>query len=110
MTEIRAVYFDKTGTLTQGAPKVEEIFCMDGISEGELLSMAAGAEKNAAHPMARAVLKAAHYAKVTIPAARNTLQKIGLGVSALVEGALVEVGSVYAGADTPLFPRSSWTG
>jgi Cd2+/Zn2+-exporting ATPase len=63
---IKAVFFDKTGTLTLGEPKVEEIACTKSIREEELLSYAASAEQHCTHPLARAILKAAYYAKVVV--------------------------------------------
>jgi Cd2+/Zn2+-exporting ATPase len=100
----KAVFFDKTGTLTLGEPRVEEIACAEGINEDELLSCAASAEQHSTHPLARAILKAAYYAKVVLRGAENEFHEIGLGVSAMVGGSLVEVGSFSAGNGTAAFP------
>lgn len=90
-----AVLFDKTGTLTEGNPKVDAIIPAEGVTREELLREAACVECEATHPLARAVLQAAHYAKITVNAARDLFTEIGLGVSGKVDGRLVEVGSVY---------------
>jgi Cd2+/Zn2+-exporting ATPase len=87
------VLFDKTGTLTEGKPRVDEIFAIDGIDPKEVLARAACVEQNSTHPLARAVLKAAHYAKVNICPAEEMITEVGRGVKARVEGRLVEVGS-----------------
>jgi Cd2+/Zn2+-exporting ATPase len=102
---VKAVLFDKTGTLTLGEPRVEEITCTVGIEKEELLSCAASAEQHCTHPLARAILKAAHYAKIVVKGAENAFHEIGLGVKAMVDGSLVEVGSVSVGENTVTFPK-----
>ncbi len=89
------ILFDKTGTLTEGNPKVDKVFPAEGVSEEELLRQAACVEQNSTHPLARAVIHAAHYAKITINAAKNLFTEIGLGVKGNVDGSIIEVGSVY---------------
>lgn len=101
---VRAVFFDKTGTLTQGSPTVEDIACTEGIATEEVLSCAASAEQHCTHPLARAILKAAHYAKVTVRGAEDSFHEIGLGVRALVDGAVVEVGGVSLDENPAAFP------
>jgi Cd2+/Zn2+-exporting ATPase len=102
---VKAVLFDKTGTLTLGEPRVEEIACTEGIEKEEVLSCAASAEQHCTHPLARAILKAAHYAKIVVRGAENAFHEIGLGVRAMVDGSLVEVGSVAASDNTAAFPK-----
>lgn len=102
---VKAVLFDKTGTLTLGEPRVEEIVCTEGIEKEKVLSFAASAEQHCTHPLARAILKAAHYAKIVVRGAENAFHEIGLGVRAMVDGSLVEVGSVAAGDNTAAFPK-----
>lgn len=100
-----AFLFDKTGTLTMGEPRVDKIVCIDGVDQKDLLSYAAGAEENCTHPLARAVLKAAFYAKVVVKKAEEVINEVGLGVKAVIGGSLVEVGNVDSGAailPTPL--------
>ncbi|MGD8445694.1 MAG: cation-translocating P-type ATPase, partial [Desulfobacterales bacterium] len=102
---VKAVLFDKTGTLTLGEPRVEDIACTEGIEKEEVLSFAASAEQHCTHPLARAILKAAHYAKIVVRGAENAFHEIGLGVRAMVDGSLVEVGSVAASDNTAAFPK-----
>ncbi len=102
---IKAVFFDKTGTLTLGEPRIEEIACTEGVDKEEVLSCAASAEQHCTHPLARAILKAAHYAKVVVRGAENAFHEIGLGVRAMVDGTLVEVGSVAAIEKSNTFSR-----
>ncbi len=99
-----AVLFDKTGTLTLGEPRVEEVITADGLSPEEIIACAAGAEQNCNHPLARAVMKAAHYARISVARAENVLSEIGLGVRALLDGSVIEVGSAYLGLGEAALP------
>ncbi|RJQ54697.1 MAG: cation-translocating P-type ATPase [Desulfobacteraceae bacterium] len=101
---VKAVCFDKTGTLTLGEPRIEEIACIQGVCKEELLACAASAEQNCTHPLARAILKAAHFAKVAVRGAENAFHEIGLGVHAIVDGCLVEVCSMPAGDQAAALP------
>jgi Cd2+/Zn2+-exporting ATPase len=101
---IQVVLFDKTGTLTLGAPRVSEITCTEGVDRQEVLSCAASAEQHCTHPLARAILKAAEYAKIVVKGAENAFHEIGLGVRAMVDGALIEVGSASAADPAVSFP------
>ena len=102
------VLFDKTGTLTAGQPRIGSILAIDGVEKSKVLTCAASVEQDSTHPLARAVLKAAYYAKVTLSRAEDMVAEIGLGVRACVDGRLVEVGSAYMGGgsmDLPLALR-----
>lgn len=59
MAKAKAVLFDKTGTLTRGVFKVAEVHPADHLTEKELLSLAALAERGSNHPVAKAVVAAA---------------------------------------------------
>ncbi len=100
------VLFDKTGTLTEGKPRVDGVVSIAGIDTNEVLAKAASVEANSTHPLARAVLKAAHHAKVTISPADEMVTEIGIGVRAQVGGKLVEVGSTYIGGGSMNVPSS----
>ena len=104
VAEVKTLFYDKTGTLTRGEPRVEEIACVEEVEEAELLACAASAEQHCSHPLARAILKAAYYAKVVLRNADNAFHEIGLGVRAMVDGVLVEVGSLAQGENTAVLP------
>lgn len=96
------ILFDKTGTLTEGEPRVDEIYGVAGIEPSEVLARAACVEQNSTHPLAKAVLRAAHYAKINICPVEEMVTEIGRGVRAKVQGRLVEVGSAcLTGGDIP---------
>jgi Cu+-exporting ATPase len=89
-SHVTTVVFDKTGTLTVGRPEVIDVRAV-GISEKELLAIAAAVEKNSQHPLAEAVVRKA--AGLDIPEAAGFDTAPGLGVSANVSGKLVLVGN-----------------
>ena len=89
---VKHVVLDKTGTLTEGQPLVQEILPL-GATEEELLGLSAAAEISSEHPLAQAITNAAFERKITPPAVENFLAVPGRGVSAVIEGAKVLVGS-----------------
>jgi cation-transporting P-type ATPase J len=92
---VTRVAFDKTGTLTEGTPRLAETAALPGtgFEERELLALAAAAENPSEHPLARAVVTAAHKAGITIAHAEDFDSAPGRGVTAKISGRLVEVGS-----------------
>ncbi|MGN0661302.1 MAG: metal-transporting ATPase, partial [Oscillospiraceae bacterium] len=52
----KIIALDKTGTVTEGKPQVTDIVCSDGITEGELISLAYSLEAKSEHPLAKAVV------------------------------------------------------
>jgi heavy metal translocating P-type ATPase len=89
------VAFDKTGTLTEGTPRVSEIEPVKavGLTSDRLLAFAAAAERPSEHPLARAVVAAAHENDVSVPHSEEFASTPGRDVTALVDGAHVRVGS-----------------
>ena len=89
------VAFDKTGTLTQGTPRVSEIEPVPaaGMSLERVTSFAAAAERPSEHPLARALVAAAHERGLPVPHSEDFTSTPGRGVTATVEGARVRVGS-----------------
>jgi Cu+-exporting ATPase len=57
--KIKTIVFDKTGTITEGKPKVTDVVVVNGITENELLQLAASAEKGSEHPLGEAIVKGA---------------------------------------------------
>ncbi|MCF8031936.1 MAG: cation-translocating P-type ATPase [Desulfarculaceae bacterium] len=104
MAAVKAVLFDKTGTLTLGQPRVEDISCVEGVEHDELLTYAASAEQHCSHPLARAVLKSAQYARIALRGAESAFHEIGLGVKAVIDGSLIEVGGADLGAGAAALP------
>lgn len=59
--KIQTIVFDKTGTITEGKPKVTDVVVTNGITEDELLQLAASAEKGSEHPLGEAIVKGAQH-------------------------------------------------
>nr|WP_255721630.1 heavy metal translocating P-type ATPase [Lichenibacterium sp. 6Y81] len=93
LEKVDTVVLDKTGTLTTGAPVVSGIAAADGVSEDEVLRLAAAAERASEHPLARAIVDAAAERGLDGPAAEGFEAPAGRGVAARVAGRAVVVGS-----------------
>lgn len=89
---IQTVVLDKTGTLTKGEPEVTELV-VQGVSEAEVLRVAAAAERESEHPLAQAVVKYADMRGVPKAAAQGFENVPGQGAVALVDGKRVVVGN-----------------
>lgn len=93
--QVDAVALDKTGTLTEGAPRVTALHPLpgSGLTDDALLALAAAAEHRSEHPLARAVVDAARERDLAIPSVTDFDSAPGVGVSATVGGAAVQVGA-----------------
>ncbi|MBA4864097.1 cadmium-translocating P-type ATPase [Streptomyces sp. PSKA54] len=93
--QVDAVALDKTGTLTEGTPRVTDIrpFPESGLTEDELLALAAAAENPSEHPLARAVVVAARERGLAPAPADGFDSTPGVGVTATVNGRAVSVGA-----------------
>ncbi|PVI88351.1 Zn(II)/Cd(II)/Pb(II) translocating P-type ATPase ZntA [Salmonella enterica] len=83
---ITQVAFDKTGTLTIGKPRVTAIHPASGISEAELLALAAAVEQGATHQLAQAIVREAQTRDLAIPTAESQRTLAGTGIEAQVNG------------------------
>ncbi|OZD55604.1 copper-translocating P-type ATPase [Rhodococcus sp. 06-1477-1B] len=92
MRTIDTVLFDKTGTLTMGAPAVTAVEPATSFQADELLALAAAAEKDSEHPLARAIVAAAKTKDLAVPAATDFESSPAVGVRAQVDGRTVQVG------------------
>ena len=95
MRTVDAVLFDKTGTLTMGSPAVTAVEPAAGIDSDELLRLAAAAEMDSEHPLAKAIVQAAHAGGLTVSPAVDFTSSPAVGVRALVGGRTVQVGGPH---------------
>lgn len=95
MRTVDAVLFDKTGTLTKGEPTVTAIDTAGGRDKEDVLALAAAAEADSEHPLARAVTGAAQARSVAVPQASDFSSSPAVGVKATVDGEVIEVGGPY---------------
>jgi len=93
LQEVDTLIFDKTGTLTQSHPQVVALHPLPGVDEQLLLALAAAAEQHQRHPIARAILSAAHERSLTIPGIDEATFKVGLGLVVQTAGHTIHVGS-----------------
>ncbi|WP_404444573.1 heavy metal translocating P-type ATPase [Microbacterium marinum] len=95
MRTVDTVLFDKTGTLTKGTPAVTAVEPAGGIDPDTLLALAAAAETDSEHPLARAIVNAAKAQQLSVPAAADFTSSPAVGVSARVDETQVKVGGPY---------------
>lgn len=87
------VFLDKTGTLTCGTPQVTRLHPAPGITDKELLLVAAAAELSSEHPLGRAIVSFARQRKIPMIAPENFEYRVGRGVVARWAGAQSVVGN-----------------
>ncbi|PLP57370.1 heavy metal translocating P-type ATPase [Mesorhizobium loti] len=105
--KMTAVAFDKTGTLTEGKPKVTDIDGF-GLPAGEVLRLAAALETGSSHPLAKAILGRAEADGIVAPQASGAKALGGKGVSGIVDGTEIFLGSPQAVAErVPLSAEQS---
>ncbi len=92
MKNVDTTLFDKTGTLTRGAHVVTGAKAAPGVTEDELMALAAAVEMDSEHPLARAIVQNASERGIDIPATQGFEAHAGRGVRANVDGATVAVG------------------
>ena len=86
------VALDKTGTITEGAPRVTDLLPAEGVTETELLTLAAALESRSEHPLAKAVLADAEAKAITSPEVTDFAALPGNGLAAKLDGM-----DIYAG-------------
>ncbi len=104
LAEVKTLAFDKTGTLTEGRPALTDLFVLPGLTEADLLRLAAGAEARSEHPLARAVVQAAEAAGIAPARARKVVATPGRGLSAEVEGRQILLGNAAALSEAAIDP------
>jgi Cu+-exporting ATPase len=91
--DIKVMVLDKTGTITRGEPKLTETVAAPGVSEAELLELAAAVENASEHPIARAIVDGARERGVK-PGEVSDFRSTGArGVSGVVAGQSVLIGN-----------------
>ncbi|HHT40849.1 MAG TPA: cadmium-translocating P-type ATPase [Actinomyces sp.] len=92
LAKVDTIVLDKTGTLTQGAPQLTGVTSLSG-SEDNLLRLAASLEQASEHPLARAIVAAAQSRNLTLSDPEQVEITRGVGISGLVNGKTVTIGS-----------------
>jgi len=93
LERVDTIVVDKTGTLTEGAPRVTSLRSFGSQSEERTLAVAAALETASEHPLAAAVLAEVRARGLPVPRASDFRAAPGLGVEAVVDGVLAQLGS-----------------
>ena len=93
LERVDTLIVDKTGTLTEGRPIVETVVTVSEFSDDELVQITAGLERASEHPLAAAIVRAAEERQLTIPSAFDFQSETGRGVSGVVNGHRVVLGT-----------------
>jgi Cu+-exporting ATPase len=99
MEKVDTLVVDKTGTLTEGKPRVTAIVAASGLSEADILPLAASLELSSEHPLAAAIVAAARDKKASIQNATDFASVTGKGVTGKVGGRSVALGNAKLMAD-----------
>ncbi len=94
MANIKVVAFDKTGTLTMAKPQVTDVVSCCELHETELLSVAGAVEARSEHPLAKAVVLAAHERGIALGEVQDFEAVTGMGVVSKVDNRIVRLGSI----------------
>ena len=90
---IGTVVLDKTGTITEGKPRVTDLVCAAGVSEEQLLTVAASLEKPSEHPLAEAIVAGAKERGIEPAPTTGFTATAGQGISGRMDGALYYAGN-----------------
>ncbi|MDA0987873.1 MAG: heavy metal translocating P-type ATPase [Chloroflexi bacterium] len=91
--KVDVIVLDKTGTLTMGSPKVTDVI-VDGVSEEDLLMLAASAEKGSEHPLGEAIVASAVEHGLALQEVKEFYAIPGRGIEASVNGTHVTLGNL----------------
>ncbi len=93
LEKVDTVVVDKTGTLTEGRPRLSSIVTVAGLSETELLRLAASLERGSEHPLAAAIVASAQEKGIELSEAQGFRSLTGKGVTGNVGGRVVALGT-----------------
>jgi Cu+-exporting ATPase len=93
MEKIDTLIVDKTGTLTEGKPRLTSLVTVDGMSESELLRLAASIERGSEHPLAAAIVAGAQKKDLTLSEAQDFQSITGKGVVGRIDNRQVVLGN-----------------
>jgi Cd2+/Zn2+-exporting ATPase len=93
MQSVKAMVFDKTGTLTEGKPEVVDIISMNGVSEQEVLQIAASLESLSSHPVADAIVTRAAERDIALMQVSEFKSMAGKGLIGTVDGRTYSIGN-----------------
>ena len=93
LKDVKVIAVDKTGTLTEGKPQLTDFTVTSGQQDDVVLALVAAVEQQSEHPIAQAIVQAAEQRGLSIPTITEFQSITGMGVQALVDGQLVQIGA-----------------
>ncbi len=93
LCKVDTLIVDKTGTLTEGKPTFERAVAMNGVTEDEVLRLAASLDQGSEHPLAAAIVTAARARNLTLDKAEQFDSASGIGVQGVVAGKTLALGN-----------------
>ena len=91
--KVDTLIVDKTGTLTEGKPRFDRVVAAAGTSEDEVLRLAASLDQGSEHPLAAAIVNAAHERGLALDKAEDFESSTGIGVRGRVGGKTLALGN-----------------
>ncbi|WP_436146539.1 heavy metal translocating P-type ATPase [Acidovorax sp. LjRoot194] len=93
LRKVDTLIVDKTGTLTEGKPSFERVVAMPGLSEDEVLRLAASLDQGSEHPLADAIVQAARSKGLVLDKPEDFESGSGIGVRGRVNGRQLALGN-----------------
>jgi Cu+-exporting ATPase len=93
LRKVDTLIVDKTGTLTEGKPSFERVVAMPGLSEDEVLRLAASLDQGSEHPLADAIVQAARAKGLVLDKPEDFESGSGIGVRGQVAGRQLALGN-----------------
>ena len=93
LRKVDTIVVDKTGTLTEGKPKLVSVVPVSGVSENDLLRLAASLERGSEHPLAAAITHGAEERRIPLQSTDRFESITGKGVKGFVDGKPVALGN-----------------
>lgn len=98
LSRVETVLLDKTGTLTHGGPAITSICSAPGVTNDEVIQMAASVDQYSPHVVAKAIVEFAREKKLSIQPCSQINEVPGLQISGVLDGAQVSVGQLVVDA------------
>lgn len=105
LAHAKSAAFDKTGTITSGMLNVDKIHRLNGLSQLDILYLAASAEQESSHILGRAVVDYARQKNIALAPLESLQEVTGNGVQAVIAGKIIKVGKLkYVAPNSPMEP------
>jgi len=102
--QVDTVVLDKTGTITWGKPALTDIVSLGSLSEEDIISYTAAVEMNSEHPLGEAIYNYGKEQDMSLPDVIDFKSITGKGVSAMIDGHIIHVGTRLLMADINVQP------